>query len=206
MKVLINTKTRGMWGEVRLGTLLEQILSPDQFVSNVATREGGESVEFAIKLPGQGVNQGEIVLLPIDSKFPVEDCQFLIEAQERADIEGIEEAKKRLESRVKACASDIRDKHFSPPNTTDFGILFLPFESLYTEVIHRTGLIETIQGEYRIIIAGPSTLWSILSRLPMGFHTVSFPAHLLDNFLRDQNRRNIPEISLIEMLNAHNHL
>jgi len=199
-----DTRTRGMWGEVRLETLLEQILSPEQFVSNVTTKDGGEYVDFAIKLPGKGATQGEIVLLPIDSKFPVEDYQYLIEAQEVADTEGVEEARKRLESRVKACASDIRDKHLIPPKTTDFGILFLSFESLYTEVIHRTGLIETIQSEYRIIIAGPSTLWSILSRLPIGFHTVSLPALLLDNFLRDQNRRNIPEISLIEMLNTNN--
>jgi len=172
-KVLTNVKTRGTWGEVQLGTLLEQVLNPDQFATNVATKDGGERVEFAIKLPGQGANQDENVWLPIDAKFPVEDYQRLIEAQELADVEGVEMAGKQLENRVKTCARDISKKYLSPPKTTDFGILFLPIEGLFAEVIRRTGLIEVIQREYRVVIAGPTTLWSILSSLQMGFRTLA---------------------------------
>lgn len=172
-KVLTNVKTRGTWGEVQLGTLLEQVLNPDQFANNVATKGGGERVEFAIKLPGQGANQDETVWLPIDAKFPVEDYQRLIEAQERADVEGVEKAGKQLENRVKTCARDISEKYLNPPKTTDFGILFLPIEGLFAEVIRRTGLIEVIQRECRVVIAGPTTLWSILSSLQMGFRTLA---------------------------------
>ena len=172
-KVLTNVKTRGTWGEVQLGTLLEQVLNPDQFATNVATKDGGERVEFAIKLPGQGPNQDEAVWLPIDAKFPVEDYQRLIEAQERADVEGVELAGKQIENRVKTCARDISEKYLNPPKTTDFGILFLPIEGLFAEVIRRTGLIEIIQREYRVVIAGPTTLWSILSSLQMGFRTLA---------------------------------
>ncbi|MBN1276442.1 MAG: DNA recombination protein RmuC [Deltaproteobacteria bacterium] len=172
-KVLTNVKTRGTWGEVQLGTLLEQVLNPDQFAANVAIRDGGERVEFAIKLPGQGANQDEALWLPIDAKFPVEDYQRLIEAQERAEVERVETAGKQLENRVKACARDISDKYLYPPKTTDFGILFLPIEGLFAEVIRRTGLIEVIQREYRVVIAGPTTLWSILNSLQMGFRTLA---------------------------------
>jgi len=172
-KVLTNVKTRGTWGEVQLGALLEQVLNPDQFATNVATKDGGERVEFAIKLPGQGANQDETVWLPIDAKFPVEDYQRLIEAQERADVEGVEMAGKQLENRVKTCARDISGKYLNPPKTTDFGILFLPIEGLFAEVIRRTGLIEVIQREHRVIIAGPTTLWSILNSLQMGFRTLA---------------------------------
>jgi len=172
-KVLTNVKTRGTWGEVQLGTLLEQVLNPDQFANNVATKGDGERVEFAIKLPGQGANQDETVWLPIDAKFPVEDYQRLIEAQEQADVEGVEKAGKQLENRVKTCARDISEKYLNPPKTTDFGILFLPIEGLFAEVIRRTGLIEVIQREYRVVIAGPTTLWSILSSLQMGFRTLA---------------------------------
>lgn len=172
-KVLTNVKTRGTWGEVQLGALLEQVLNPDQFSTNVATKDGGERVEFAIKLPGQGVDKDETVWLPIDAKFPVEDYQRLIEAQERADVEGVEVAGKQLENRVKACARDISHKYLNPPKTTDFGILFLPIEGLFAEVIRRTGLTEVIQRECRVIIAGPTTLWSILSSLQMGFRTLA---------------------------------
>ncbi len=172
-KVLTNVKTRGTWGEVQLGTLLEQVLNPDQFANNVATKDGGERVEFAIKLPGQGANQDETVWLPIDAKFPVEDYQRLIEAQERADVESVEKAGKQLENRVKTCARDISEKYLNPPKTTDFGILFLPIEGLFAEVIRRTGLIEVIQRECRVVIAGPTTLWSILSSLQMGFRTLA---------------------------------
>lgn len=172
-KVLTNVKTRGTWGEVQLGVLLEQVLNPDQFVTNVATKDGGERVEFAIKLPGQGTEMDETVWLPIDAKFPVEDYQRLIEAQERADVEGVEVAGKQLENRVKACAWDICGKYLNPPKTTDFGILFLPIEGLFAEVIRRTGLTEAIQRECRVVIAGPTTLWSILSSLQMGFRTLA---------------------------------
>ena len=172
-KVLTNVKTRGTWGEVQLGALLEQVLNPDQFAVNVATKDGGERVEFAIKLPGQSADKDEIVWLPIDAKFPVEDYQRLVEAQERADVEGAEAAGKQLENRVKACAGDICQKYLNPPKTTDFGILFLPIEGLFAEVIRRTGLTEAIQRECRVVIAGPTTLWSILSSLQMGFRTLA---------------------------------
>jgi DNA recombination protein RmuC len=172
-KVLTNVKTRGTWGEVQLGALLEQVLNPDQFAINVATKDGGERVEFAIKLPGQGLDKDEIVWLPIDAKFPVEDYQRLIEAQERVDVEGVEVAGKQLENRVKDCARDICDKYLNPPKTTDFGILFLPIEGLFAEVIRRTGLTEYVQRECRVVIAGPTTLWSILSSLQMGFRTLT---------------------------------
>jgi DNA recombination protein RmuC len=172
-KVLTNVKTRGTWGEVQLGALLEQVLNPDQFATNVATKEGSERVEFAVKLPGQGASNDEIVWLPIDAKFPVEDYQRLVEAQERADVESMEAAGKQLENRVKACAREISEKYLSPPKTTDFGILFLPIEGLFAEVIRRTGLIETIQRECRVVIAGPTTLWSLLNSLQMGFRTLA---------------------------------
>jgi DNA recombination protein RmuC len=172
-KVLTNVKTRGTWGEIQLGALLEQVLNPDQFAVNVATKDGGERVEFAIKLPGQGTDKDEIVWLPIDAKFPVEDYQRLIEAQERADVEGVDAAGKQLENRVKTCAGDICEKYLNPPRTTDFGILFLPIEGLFAEIIRRTGLIEAIQRECRVVIAGPTTLWSILSSLQMGFRTLA---------------------------------
>jgi DNA recombination protein RmuC len=172
-KVLTNVKTRGTWGEVQLGTLLEQVLNPDQFAVNVATKDGGERVEFAVKLPGQGTNMDETVWLPIDAKFPVEDYQRLMEAQEQCHVDGVEAASRQLENRVKACARDISDKYLSPPKTTDFGILFLPIEGLFAEVIRRAGLTEVIQREYRVVIAGPTTLWSILNSLQMGFRTLA---------------------------------
>jgi DNA recombination protein RmuC len=161
-KVLTNVKTRGTWGEVQLGALLEQVLSPDQFARNVSTKSNGERVEFAIKLPGQGIDKSEIVWLPIDAKFPVEDYQRLIET-----------AGKELEGRVRSCARDICEKYLAPPNTTDFGILYLPIEGLFAETIRRTGLIEGIQRNYRVIVAGPTTLWSILNSLQMGFRTLA---------------------------------
>jgi DNA recombination protein RmuC len=172
-KVLTNVKTRGTWGEVQLGALLEQVLNPDQFSTNVSTKDAGERVEFAIKLPGQSADKEETVWLPIDAKFPVEDYQRLVEAQEKADIEGVEAAGKQLENRVKACAWDISGKYLNPPKTTDFGILFLPIEGLFAEVIRRPGLADTIQRECRVVIAGPTTLWSILNSLQMGFRTLT---------------------------------
>jgi DNA recombination protein RmuC len=172
-KVLTNVKTRGTWGEVQLGVLLEQVLNTNQFATNVATKDGGERVEFAIKLPGQSVDKDEVVWLPIDAKFPVEDYHRLIEAQEGADAEGVDVAGKQLENRVKTCAGEICEKYLNPPKTTDFCILFLPIEGLFAEVIRRTGLTEAIQREYRVIIAGPTTLWAILSSLQMGFRTLA---------------------------------
>jgi DNA recombination protein RmuC len=172
-KVLTNVKTRGTWGEVQLGAMLEQVLNPDQFASNVATKDGGERVEYAIKLPGQGADKEEAVWLPIDAKFPMEDYQRLVEAQEGGDAEGVEGAGRQLENRVKVCARDICEKYLNPPKTTDFGILFLPIEGLFAEVIRRAGLIEIIQRESRVIIAGPTTLWSILNSLQMGFRTLA---------------------------------
>ncbi|MBU0663780.1 MAG: DNA recombination protein RmuC [Proteobacteria bacterium] len=172
-KVLTNVKTRGTWGEVQLGALLEQVLNSDQFAVNVATKDGGERVEFAIKLPGQGTEKEDIVWLPIDAKFPIEDYQRLIDTQELGDLAGVETAGKQLEGRVKACALDICRKYLNPPKTTDFAILFLPIEGLFAEVIRRTGLTEAIQRECRVVIAGPTTLWSILSSLQMGFRTLA---------------------------------
>jgi DNA recombination protein RmuC len=172
-KVLTNVKTRGTWGEVQLGALLEQVLSPDQFAVNVATKGDGERVEFAIKLPGAGTDGAEIVWLPIDAKFPIEDYQRLLDAQEAGDLAGVEAAGKQLENRVKGCAGDICRKYLNPPRTTDFAILFLPIEGLFAEVIRRTGLTEAIQRECRVVIAGPTTLWSIMNSLQMGFRTLA---------------------------------
>ena len=172
-KVLTNVKTRGIWGEVQLGAMLEQVLHPDQYAANVAVKGGSERVEYAVKLPGPGTESNETVWLPIDAKFPVEDYQRLLDAQERADIEGVEAAGKLLETRVKACARDICEKYLNPPGTTDFAVLFLPIEGLFAEVIRRTGLMETIQRECRVVIAGPTTLWSILNSLQMGFRTLA---------------------------------
>jgi len=171
-KVLTNVKTRGTWAEVQLGAMLEQMLNPEQFVTNVATKESGERVEFAIKLPGQGAND-ETVLLPIDAKFPIEDYHRLLEAQEKGAVDGVELAAKQLEQRVKACARDICEKYLNPPRTTDFGIMFLPIEGLFAEVIRRDGLCELIQRECRVVVAGPTTLWSILNSLQMGFRTLA---------------------------------
>jgi DNA recombination protein RmuC len=172
-KVLVNVKTRGTWGEVQLGLLIEQVLAPEQYASNVATKNTGERVEFAVKLPGRSDNPEEVVWLPIDAKFPIEDYQRLVEAQEHADPEAADAAAKQLESRVKACARDIRDKYVSPPGTTDFGILFLPVEGLFAEVIRRPGLVDTVQRDCRVVIAGPTTLWSILNSLQLGFRTLA---------------------------------
>jgi len=172
-KVLTNVKTRGTWGEVQLGALLEQVLHPDQFGMNVATKGNGERVEFAIKLPGQGLSKDEVVWLPIDAKFPIEDYQRLIDCQEACDLAGIEAAGRQLENRVKGCAGDICRKYLNPPATTDFAILFLPIEGLFAEVIRRTPLVELIQRQFRVVIAGPTTLWSILNSLQMGFRTLA---------------------------------
>jgi DNA recombination protein RmuC len=172
-KVLSNVKTRGMLGEFQLGSILEQILSPEQYAKNVTTKKGSrENVEFAIILPGKD-DEGDVVYLPLDSKFPVENYHSLLEAYEHADHAAVEEATKLLENAIKKSAKDIRDKYLDPPATTDFGIMFLPFEGLYAEVVKRTGLIETLQREYKVIITGPTTLAAILNSLQMGFRTLA---------------------------------
>lgn len=172
-KVLTNVKTRGIWGEIQLGNILEQILTPDQYYSNIATKKNSqEKVEFAIRLPGKG-GDGEEVLLPIDAKFPQEDFQRMVEAGEKGDAAAMEEAAKQLENRIKAEAKRISEKYINPPVTTDFAIMFLPIESLYAEVAKRSGLIEHIQEKYKINISGPSTMAAFLNSLSMGFRTLA---------------------------------
>ena len=171
-KVLTNVKTRGTWGEMQLGNLLEQILTPDQYEKNVATKAGSaDRVEFAIKLPGR--EDGKPVWLPIDAKFPKEDYERLVEAAERADVEAVEQAAKQLETRIKAEAADIHKKYIDIPNTTDFGILFLPTEGLYAEVLRRTGVADSVQRDFRVVIAGPTTLAALLNSLQMGFRSLA---------------------------------
>lgn len=173
-KVLTNVKTRGTWGEIQLGNILEQILTPDQYGINVATKKNSnDRVEFAIKLPGQGADKEQIVWMPIDSKFPQEDYQRLIDAQEAADKELAERSMKNLEIRIKAEARNIKEKYLDPPNTTDFGIMFLPVEGLYAEVLRMPGLCDFLQREYRINVTGPTTLAALLNSLHMGFRTLA---------------------------------
>lgn len=172
-KVLTNVKTRGTWGEVQLGAMLEQVLTPEQYSTNVAVKENGERVEFAVKLPGRGENLDQVVWLPIDAKFPTEDYQRLLDAQDKVDATAAEEAARQLDIRIKLCAEDIGQKYIAPPFTTDFAILFLPTEGLFAEVIRRPGLSEYVQRECRVVIAGPTTLWSILNSLQMGFRTLA---------------------------------
>ncbi|MGD2014849.1 MAG: DNA recombination protein RmuC [Desulfobacterales bacterium] len=173
-KVLTNVKTRGTWGEIRLSHILEQILTPEQFEVNVATRKNSnDRVEFAIKLPGQDADQEKIVWLPIDSKFPQEDYQRLMDARDAADKELAEKHIKNLEIRIKAEAKLIKDKYLEPPGTTDFGIMFLPVEGLYAEVLRRPGLCDTLQREHRIVVTGPTTLAALLNSLQMGFRTLA---------------------------------
>jgi DNA recombination protein RmuC len=173
-KVLTNVKTRGTWGEIRLSHILEQILTPDQYDVNVATKKSSnERVEFAIKLPGQKADREKIIWMPIDSKFPQEDYQRLMDAQETADKESVGKSIKNLEMRIKAEARHIKEKYLDPPNTTDFGIMFLPVEGLYAEVLRRPGLCDTLQREYRIVVTGPTTLAALLNSLQMGFRTLA---------------------------------
>lgn len=173
-RVLTNVKTRGTWGEVQLGALLEEILTQDQYARNVVTRKRGkERVEFAIKLPGRDEGDGHEVWLPIDAKFPREDYERLIDARDQANAALAEEAAKQLDARIKASAKDIKEKYLDPPNTTDFGIMFLPTEGLFAEVIRRPGLFDNLQREYRITITGPTTLAAFLNSLQMGFRTLA---------------------------------
>jgi DNA recombination protein RmuC len=171
-RVLSNVKTRGTFGEVQLGALLEQMLTADQYAANVVTvPHSNERVEFAIRLPGQ--DRDAPVWLPIDCKFPIEDYQRLLDAQERADAEAAAAAAHALERRVRDEAKTIRAKYVAPPHTTDFAILFLPTEGLYAEVIRRPGLFEVLQREHRVTVAGPTTLTAILNALQMGFRTLA---------------------------------
>lgn len=173
-RVLTNVKTRGTWGEIQLGNILEQVLTSEQYSKNVATRKNSsERVEFAVKLPGKEERNGEVVWLPIDSKFPQEDYQRLMDAQEQGNPVLAEEAAKSMELKVKSFAKDIRDKYIDPPGTTDFGIMFLPTEGLYAEVLRRPGLSDFLQREYRIVTAGPTTLIALLNSLQMGFRTLA---------------------------------
>ena len=172
-KVLSNVKTRGVLGEIQLGNILEQLLTTEQYAINVATKKGSrDNVEFAIKLPGKD-DSGEYVYLPIDSKFPVEDYHVLMNAYEHGNATDIENAAKLFENKIKHFAKRIRDKYIDPPYTTDFGIMFLPIEGLYAEVVRRTSLIEILQRDFKIIITGPTTLAAILNSLQMGFKTLA---------------------------------
>lgn len=172
-KVLSNVKTRGILGEIQLGNILEQILTAEQYATNVATKKASrDHVEFAIKLPGRN-DSGEVVYLPLDAKFPREHYDALIAAYEHGDPAAVEIASKLLEGNIKKFAKDIRDKYIDPPHTTDFGIMFLPVEGLYAEVVKRPGLIETLQRDFKIIITGPTTLAALLNSLQMGFRTLA---------------------------------
>lgn len=172
-KVLGNVKTRGTFGEIQLSALLEQMLSPEQYEANVKTRQNAtEFVEFAIKLPGKD-NGKEVVYLPIDAKFPKDVYEQYMDAYEDGDPSLIENTSKQLEITIKRMAKDIRNKYIEPPFTTDFAIMFLPFESIYAEVIRRTTLVESLQKDYKIVVTGPTTLGAILNSLQMGFRTLA---------------------------------
>jgi DNA recombination protein RmuC len=172
-KVLTNIKTRGTWGEIQLGTLLDQVMTPEQYARNVVTKQGtNDRVEYAIRLPGRDGDSDRPVWLPIDAKFPQEDYQKLVEAQEQANPAMVDEAGRLLELRIKGEARSIREKYLDPPNTTDFGIMFLPIEGLYAEVIRRAGLCETLQREFRVVVTGPTTLFALLNSLQLGFRTL----------------------------------
>ena len=171
--LLTNVKTRGMFGEAQLGALLEQVLAPEQYAAQVATRPGDKNrVDFAIRLPGRS-DDGQPVWLPIDAKFPNEDYERLLDAQGRADAAAAELAARALEARVKLEAKSIADKYLEPPHTTDFAVMFLPTEGLYAEVLRRPGLMELLQREHRVTLAGPTTLMAMLNSLHMGFRTLA---------------------------------
>ena len=171
--LLTNVKTRGIFGEAQLAALLEQVFTVDQYAAQIATRPGGKSVvDFAIKLPGRS-ESGEPLWLPIDAKFPNEDYERLLEAQQHADAPAAEAAGKALELRIRLEAKSIGDKYIEPPHTTDFAILFLPTEGLYAEVLRRPGLMESLQRDHRVVLAGPTTLLAMLNSLQMGFRTLA---------------------------------
>ncbi len=171
--LLTNVKTRGMFGEAQLGALLEQVFTPDQYAAQQPTRPGSRHVvDYAIKLPGKG-DDGAPVWLPIDAKFPNEDYERLLEAQRVADPVAAEAAARALEARVRAEAKSIADKYIEPPHTTDFAMVFLPTEGLYAEVLRRPGLVESLQRDHRVTLAGPTTLLAMLNALQMGFRTLA---------------------------------
>lgn len=172
-RVLTNVKVRGTFGEVQLGALLEQMLTPEQYEANVKTkRKGTEFVEYAVKLPGKDDNL-EYVYLPIDAKFPKDAYEQYLDAYEVGDADRINQTSHQLEAIIKRMAREIRDKYLEPPYTTDFGIMFLPFENIYAEVIRRTALVEQLQREFRVVVTGPTTLGAILNSLQMGFRTLA---------------------------------
>jgi DNA recombination protein RmuC len=171
--LLTNVKTRGIFGEAQLGALLEQIFSPEQYAVQVATLPGSKNVvDYAVRLPGKS-DDGVPLWLPIDAKFPNEDYERLLDAQERADVLGAEVAAKALEQRIRLEAKSITEKYVQPPYTTDFAILFLPSEGLYAEVLRRPGLMDSLQRDYRVTLAGPTTLLAMLNSLQMGFRTLA---------------------------------
>lgn len=171
-KVFTNVKARGYWGEVQLANILDEFLTPDQYLKNVRTKaKSNDIVEFAIKFPGK--NDIENILLPVDSKFPIEDYSRLVAAEEAGDLSLINECRKSLEVQLKLCAKAISDKYLDPPYTTDFGIMFLPTESLYCEVIKNTHLCEILSQKYRVVVTGPSTFVALLNSLQMGFRTLA---------------------------------
>lgn len=171
-KIFTNVKARGTWGEIELGNILQEYLTPDQYICSAKTKPNAtEFVEFAIKLPGK--TDGQNVLLPVDSKFPVEDYKRLVDAQEAGDVAQINDARKSLENSIKLFAKDIHDKYIETPFTTDFGIMFLPTESLYCEVVKNTVLVEVLAQKFRVIVSGPNTFVALLNSLQMGFRTLA---------------------------------
>ncbi len=176
-RVLSNVKTRGNIGEIQLSMLLEQILAPEQYEANVRTKKGSDAVvEFAVKLPGKD-DMREYVYLPIDAKFPKDVYEQLLDAYDKADPQAIEAAGKLLEATIRRMAKDISEKYLAPPATTDFGIMFLPFEGIYAEVVRRSALLEDLQRQYKIVVTGPTTLAAILNSLQMGFRTLAIQKH-----------------------------
>lgn len=172
-KVLTNVRTRGTWGEVSLGNILDQVMASDQYERNVEVKPGSnQRVEYAIKLPGNGEGD-DPVWLPIDAKYPTEDYERLIDASDRGDLEGVETASKAVENRIRASAKDICDKYVHPPHSTDFGVMFLPTEGLFAEIIRRPGLVDFLQRDCRIVVTGPTTLMALLNSLRMGFRTLA---------------------------------
>lgn len=172
-RVLTNVKERGTWGEYQLGAILEQILQPGQFERNVRPKGRGEVVEYAVRLPGRGTDSEAPVWLPIDAKFPKEDYERLVDASVRADQEALLQSTKALVARIRDCARDIREKYIEVPYTTDFGILFLPTEGLYAEILRQPGLHDELQQRYRVLVAGPTTLAAVLTSLRIGFQTLA---------------------------------
>ena len=176
-RVLTNVSTRGAWGEVQLGAILEDTLTPNQYGKNVQPHTGSERVEYAIRLPGQDRSPNSYIWLPIDSKFPREDYERIKEASERADKDAEQIATRSLIRTIRAEAKSIGEKYISRPHTTDFAIMFLPTEGLYAEILRQPGLVEQLQHDHSIIVAGPTTLSAILSSLRLGFHTLAIQEH-----------------------------